>query len=135
MAVRTRGGGLDPSPKGASTADPATVQRGCAKVGLQAGSPSCLFLATLLLLAATLPLAAREKDKVSYGEGLIVNIPLPESEVQQVVEDVAENGVIRGTKEYNKDEFVGDAKAATSCRVFPAWNEGGKVFYKVPGLA
>jgi hypothetical protein len=82
-------------------------------------------------LVAAFPLAAREKDKLPYGEGLIVNIPLPESEVLQVVEDVAQNGVIRGTKEYNKDEFVGGAKAATSCRVFPAWTEGGKVFYKV----
>jgi hypothetical protein len=47
------------------------------------------------------------------------------------VEDVVQNGVIRGTKEYNKDEFVGGAKAATSSRVFPPWNNGGKVFYKV----
>jgi hypothetical protein len=39
--------------------------------------------------------------------------------------------VIRGTKEYNKDEFVSGAKAATSSHVFPAWTEGGKVFYKV----
>jgi hypothetical protein len=85
----------------------------------------------LLLLAAVLPLAGREKDKLPYGEGLIVNIPLPESEVEQVVEDVAQNGVIRGTKEYNKDEFVSGAKAASSSRVFPAWTEGGKVFYKV----
>ena len=51
--------------------------------------------------------------------------------MQRVVEDIAQNGVIRGTKEYNKDEFVGGAKAATSSRVFPAWTEGGKVFYKV----
>jgi hypothetical protein len=73
----------------------------------------------------------REKDKLPYGEGLVVNVPLAENEVVQVVEDVAQNGVIRGTKEYNKDEFVGGAKAAASCRVFPAWTEGGKVFYKV----
>jgi hypothetical protein len=66
-----------------------------------------------------------------YGEGLIVNIPLPENEVAQVVEDVAQNGVIRGTKEYNNDEFVKGAKAATSSRLFPAWNESGKVFYEV----
>jgi len=80
---------------------------------------------------AALPLAAREKDKLPYGEGLIVNIPLPESEVEQVVRDVAQNGVIRGTKEYNKDEFVSGAKAASSSRVFPAWDQGGKIFYKV----
>ena len=88
-------------------------------------------IAGLLLLATVLPLAGREKDKSPYGEGLIVNIPLPVSEVEQVVEDVVQNGVIRGTKEYNKDEFVSGAKAATSSRVFPAWTEGGKVFYKV----
>jgi hypothetical protein len=85
----------------------------------------------LLLLAAALPLSAREKSKLAYGEGLIVNVPLPEAEVERVVEDVAQNGVIRGTKEYNKDEFVGGAKAATSSRVFSPWTEGGKVFYKV----
>jgi hypothetical protein len=94
-------------------------------------SPTGLFALLLLLFTAALPLAGREKDKLPYGEGLIVNIPLPESEVAQVVEDVAQNGVIRGTKEYNKDEFVSGAKAATSSRVFPAWNEGGKLFYKV----
>ncbi|MGA9542807.1 MAG: hypothetical protein WBQ85_04525 [Candidatus Sulfotelmatobacter sp.] len=85
----------------------------------------------LLLLAAALPVAGRKRDKLPYGEGLAVNIPVPESEVEQVVADVADNGVIRGTKEYNKDEFVSGAKAATSSRVFPAWTEGGKVFYKV----
>ena len=85
----------------------------------------------LLFSVAALPLAGREKSKLSYGEGLIVNVPLPASEVEQVVEDVAQNGVIRGTKEYNKDEFVSGAKAAATSHVFPAWTEGGKVFYKV----
>src|SRR5580693_5212274 len=85
----------------------------------------------LLFSVAALPLAGREKNKLSYGEGLIVNVPLPVSEVEQVVEDVAQNGVIRGTKEYNKDDFVSGAKAATTSHVFPAWTEGGKVFYKV----
>jgi hypothetical protein len=86
----------------------------------------------LLLFAVVLPAAGRKKkDKLDYGEGLIVSIPLPEREVEQVVEDVVQNGVIRGTKEYNKDEFVAGAIAATSSQVFPPWKEGGKVFYKV----
>jgi hypothetical protein len=88
-------------------------------------------LLSLLLLLAALPVAGREKSKLSYGEGLMVSVPLPAPEVEQVVEDVAQNGVIRGTKEYNKDEFVSGAKAETSSRVFPPWTEGGKVFYKV----
>ena len=56
-------------------------------------------IAGLLLFATALTLLGREKDKSPYGEGLIVNIPLPESEVEQVVEDVVQDGVIRGTKE------------------------------------
>src|SRR5258708_6271537 len=85
----------------------------------------------LLAITAVLPPNASAKEKLSYGEGLIVNIPMPERQVAQVVEDVAQNGVIRGTKEYNKDDFVSGAKAATSSRAFPSWNEGGRVFYKV----
>ena len=57
--------------------------------------------------------------------------PLPEPEVAQAVEDVAQNTIIRGTKEYNKDEYIAGAVAATSTPVFPPWTEGGKVFYKV----
>jgi hypothetical protein len=78
-----------------------------------------------------LPLTARGKDKLHYGEGLIVNIAAPESEVEQVVEDITKNGIIRGTKEYNKDEFVSGAKAAVSSPVFPRWDAGGKVYYKI----
>jgi hypothetical protein len=97
-----------------------------------AGASPPLLVAAFVVLATAAPvLQAREKDKISYGEGLIVNVPFPESEVAQVVQDVAQNGIIRGTKEYNKDEYVGGAKAADSTRVFPPWTEGGKVFYKV----
>ena len=128
MGVRSRG--LDTLPVSAAR-DRHRVWGGYAKASIRAGSPTRLFLAFWLVFAAALPLPAREKEKLSYGEGLIVNVPLPESEVQQVVEDIAQNGMIRGTKEYNKDEFVGGAKAAASSRVFPAWTEGGKVFYKV----
>jgi len=98
-------------------------------LGSLAGSVPLVLL--LLLSACPTPLAGRTKEKLSYGEGLIVNLPVAEKEVEQVVEDVAQNGVIRGTKEYNKDEFVGGAKAADSSHVFPAWDQGGKVFYKV----
>ena len=76
-------------------------------------------------------LAAREKDGIQYGAGLIVNVPFSEAEVSQVVQEVVQNGIIRGSKEYNKDEFITGAEAADSTRVFPAWTEGGQVFYKV----
>jgi len=85
----------------------------------------------LVFLVSASWLRAREKDTAQYGAGLIVNVPFPESEVSQVVQDVVQNGIIRGTKEYNKDEYVAGATAESSVRAFPAWTEGGKVFYKV----
>jgi polyhydroxyalkanoate synthesis regulator phasin len=89
-------------------------------------------LALLFAALAAIPLSARvKKDSLAYGEGLIVNIPMPEPEVAQVVEEIAKNTIIRGTKEYNKDEFVSGAEVAASTNVFPAWTEGGKIFYKV----
>jgi hypothetical protein len=90
-------------------------------------------VALLLLSSLALPsLSAREKkDALQYGEGLIVNVPFPESEVMQAVEDVVQNGIIRGTKEYNKDEYVDGAKPADSSHAFPPWTDAGKVFYKV----
>jgi len=87
--------------------------------------------AFLLLAAAAIPSHGREKNVLAYGEGLIVNIPLPEPEVAQVVEEAVHDTIIRGTKEYNKDEYVAGAVAATSTPVFPKWTEDGRVFYKV----
>jgi hypothetical protein len=89
---------------------------------------------TLLILAlgfAAPSMGAREKDTAQYGAGLIVNVPFPESEVTQAVEDVVQNGIIRGSKEYNKDDYITGAQALSSSRAFPAWTDGGKVFYKV----
>jgi hypothetical protein len=86
----------------------------------------------LTATASLLPLLnAREKEAIQYGAGLIVNVPMPEAEVTQAVEDVTQNGIIRGTKEYNKDEYITGAAPAASSRLFPAWTDGGKVFYKV----
>ena len=96
------------------------------------GSALLLILAFLVLAPG---LQAREKDTTPYGEGLIVNIPLPVAEVTQAVQDVAENGIIRGTKEYAKDEFVQGAQAVQSTPAFAGWTEAGKVLYKVRNQA
>jgi hypothetical protein len=83
------------------------------------------------MTAMAKPSPGREKTVLQYGEGLIVNIPLPEPEVAQAVDDAVHNTIIRGTKEYNKDEYVAGATCVSSTRVFPAWTEGGKIYYKV----
>ncbi|HZQ94629.1 MAG TPA: hypothetical protein VFA67_06435 [Candidatus Sulfotelmatobacter sp.] len=83
------------------------------------------------LVLATSPLYGREKDTTQYGAGLIVNLPFPEADVAQAVQDVVQNGTIRGSKEYEREEYITGAEEATSARGFPPWQEGGKVFYKV----
>ena len=84
-----------------------------------------------IVLFTTWTVMAREKDATQYGMGLIVNVPYPESQVTQVVRDVVQSGIIRGTKEYNKDEYISGANAADSTPVFKPWTDGGSVFYKV----
>lgn len=91
----------------------------------------CNVAAIIVCISATLQVSARDRNGIQYGAGLIVNVPFPESQVTQVVQDVVQNGIIRGTKEYNKDAYVAGAAAASSTRVFPVWTEAGKVFYKV----
>jgi hypothetical protein len=96
--------------------------------------PSAEWLPSVVVLMAVLtalPLLGRGKDSASYGEALILNLPFHETEVAQVVQDVIQDGIIRGTKEYNKDEYITGASPATSTRAFKEWTEGGKVFYKV----
>ena len=101
--------------------------------GRTSGLTSMILWKTAAILIFSLAAFAgpsRDKDATQYGMGLIVNLPFPENEVTQVVQDVIQNGLIRGTKEYNKDEYITGATPATSTKVFPEWTEGGKVFYK-----
>lgn len=107
------------------------VPQGSKSADLLKRSSATLVFAAFFVLVAAIPSTARKKDTVAYGEGLIVNIPLPALEVEQVVQEIAANGIIRGTKEYNKDEFVSGAQPANSSSVFPEWKQSGKVFYKV----
>jgi hypothetical protein len=93
---------------------------------------SALFLiAVLVLWSAISALHARGKDTTQYGAGLIVNVPFPVADVTQAVNEVIQSGIIRGSKEYDREEYVTGAELATSVRGFPAWQEGGTVFYKV----
>jgi len=42
-----------------------------------------------------------------------------------------DDGMIQGSKEYNRDQYVENAAAAPSSSLFPAWTDPGTVFYKV----
>jgi hypothetical protein len=47
------------------------------------------------------------------------------------VEAVAGDGIIQGSKEFSKDQYIEHAAAAEASPLFPAWKDPGKVFYKV----
>jgi hypothetical protein len=92
-----------------------------------------LQIVTILVLSlTTIALPSRQKDKAFYGESLIISVPFPESEVAHVLDEVTQSGIIRGTKEYNKDEYISGAVAVQSTKVFPEKTAAGEtVFYKV----
>jgi hypothetical protein len=108
---------------------PSTQPMGLSRMCSSMSTRWCV--AFFLVASFVLPASARDKDVLAYGEGLITNIPLPFDEVSQAVAEVAGNGIIRGTKEYNKDEYVKGAEAAASTSAFSPWKDPGKVFYKV----
>jgi hypothetical protein len=62
---------------------------------------------------------------------LSISIPATEQELLQAMQDVVSDGIIQGSKEYNKDEYIAGAKAADKTSVFPKWTGPGQVFYKV----
>jgi Skp family chaperone for outer membrane proteins len=74
---------------------------------------------------------AKSKQAQDYGGGLSVSIPASETEVLQAVHDVVADGIIQGSKEYNKDEYIAGAEAVAETRVFPKWTGSGEVFYKI----
>ncbi len=91
------------------------------------------MLALLWLLSAVMPVQGREpkKKKEDYGQGLTTEISAPESEVLDAVEAIVNNGIIQGSKEYEKDRYIDGASPATSSTLFSAWTGPGKLFFKV----
>jgi hypothetical protein len=60
-----------------------------------------------------------------------MRVPVVEQQLLQAVEDVVADGIIQGTKEYNKDEYISGAETVENSPLFPKWTGPGKVFYKV----
>jgi hypothetical protein len=93
----------------------------------------CACFWAFLLLGTALQLYGREHKTKNdeYGLGYSSEITAPESEVLQAIYDVTNDGMIQGSKEYNKDKFIDKASPADSSPLFPQWTGPGKVFYKV----
>ncbi len=85
----------------------------------------------MLLLVGACPLSAREKITEHYGEGVAVEVEASPDDLIQAVQEVVADTIIRGSKEYNNDEFINKADAVESTPLFPKWTDPGSVFYKV----
>jgi hypothetical protein len=90
----------------------------------------CVCPALVAVLCAC-PLHAKSKQAEDYGGGLSISVPATEQDLLQAVQDVVADGIIQGSKEYNKDEYISGAEAASETRVFPKWSGPGQVFYKI----
>jgi uncharacterized membrane protein len=111
---------------------------GCRRAGNRSARRNGLTVAVFsaLWLLSAVPLLNghehRRKTKAEdYGLGFSTEISSPESEVLQAVEAVVNDGIIQGSKEYNKDKYIENARSATSSSLFPEWQGPGKVYYKV----
>src|SRR5450432_1570450 len=108
----------------------------CGRAAVAAMKPKMplLYLAPLFGLVLFVPsplLAGGKSPQESDATGLSVSVPATEKELLQAVQDVASDGIIQGSAEYNKDEYISGADAVDGTPVFPKWTGAGQVFYKV----
>ena len=89
------------------------------------------MLSVFWLAIAVLPVHGREHKKEQFGQSFSTEIEAPESEVLQAVQAVADDGIIKGSFEYNKDKYIEKANSVSSSPLFAEWKDPGTVFYKV----
>jgi hypothetical protein len=89
------------------------------------------MLSVFWLAIAVVPLHGREHKKEQFGLSFSTEIEAPESEVLQAVQIVADDGIIKGSFEYNKDKYIEKANSVSSSSLFPEWKDPGTAFYKV----
>ena len=88
-------------------------------------------LVTFLLVSISiLSQPGRAKERVKFA-GLSMEVNASQEELTEAVQDVVGDGIIQGSKEYEKDPYVSGASEVESTPLFPKWTEPGQVFYKV----
>lgn len=99
--------------------------------GRHLGSRNFVTVVVIAIISTAGSLTAKSKEALDYGAGLSVRVPVPEQQLLQAVEDIVGDGIIQGSKEYNKDEYISGAEPADSTHAFPKWTGQGQVFYKI----
>lgn len=82
---------------------------------------------SLFLFCVPVSWAARDTGAASFS----IDLDKPYADVLAIVSDVAHAGTIKGTFQYRGEDSLDKAEFQENSRLFPAWTEPGKVFYKV----
>ena len=90
-----------------------------------------LFMVLWLTFGVATLWAREHKKKPDFGTGFSAEIAAPEDVVRQAVEAVVEDGIIRGSAEYSKDQYIEHAGAASSSPLFSDENVSGDALYKI----
>jgi hypothetical protein len=91
----------------------------------------CCALSWFLFLCVPVSWGARDSGSASFS----IDLDKPYAEVLAIVSDIAHSGTIKGTFEYRGEDSLDKAEFQESSRLFPAWTEPGKVFFKVRSKA
>jgi hypothetical protein len=92
---------------------------------------SVLTLSLMMFTSLWLDARSKAPQDTDAAAGLSVSVPANERDLLQAVQDVSADGIIQGTAEYNKDEYIAGADAVDSTTAFAKWTGAGQVFYKV----
>lgn len=84
----------------------------------------------LLILPSPRLLGSEKERKENYGFGFAVDLTIPEDEVLDALEQVLGDGIIQGSKEYSKDQYIEKAASADSSPLFPKWTGPERFFTK-----
>jgi hypothetical protein len=87
----------------------------------------CWLAAALALIAAQ----CHARKHEHFGEGFSIDLTQPYDHVLNVVEQISNDGIIRGTFQYKGTKELDGAEPAKAFKAFSAWTGQGKVIYKI----
>jgi hypothetical protein len=90
---------------------------------------TCSWLILGSVLLSLNPSDARKRQH--WGQGFSVDLDQPYDQVVSIVQQVTNDGIIRGTYQYKGTNQLDGAESARTSSAFPKWTGGGTVLYKV----
>ena len=95
-------------------------------------SRSAVLLGGALLFLLSLPMGLQaSRNGNSPNPGFVTEVAASMDDVLRALQEVLQDRVVHGTFMFDKDRTLDGATAVQSTTLFEAWNNGGKVFYKI----